>query len=120
MTLEKPQAWLPTGHALEFKVAPDQDRLVLCAFIEANLASYFADISGASVAATPPEGPVVKALKIATQIADFGTQCQNKSLVCGIAPHGTAACKFWCTMLAYRTADVPDLKALVDWYEQQK
>ena len=74
MTLEKPQAWLPTGHALEFKVAPEQDRLVLCALIEASLASYFADISGGGVAATQPEGPVVKALNIAMQIADFGTQ----------------------------------------------
>ena len=119
LTLQDPQAWLATGQTFDFKLPPANECLSTCHFIETSLAPYFANITVAQVAADENQS-VKKALKLATQVVDFGTQCFSKSLECGIVPHGTAACKLWCTMLSHRTADVQDLKEVVDWYDAQK
>ena len=115
VTLEDPQAWCSTGPVLGFNVLTTNDFLSVCMLVEEMLTRYFANITANEVAAPKPAGRVLKAFQISTQVAEFCTQCQSKSLACGITPpHGTRACKLWSTMLGFRTCHVPDLEEVVE------
>ena len=85
--------------------------------LQEMLATYFGNITASEVAAAPePSCHVLKALQIATQVAEFERQCMRKSLTCHIAPHATHACKLWSTMFGFRTASISDLEEVVEWY----
>ena len=116
VTLEDPQAWCSTGPVLDFNARTTNYFSFVCSCVEEMFARHFANITANEVAAPKPAGRVLKALQIATEVAEFGTQCQSKSWACGIAPHGTRACKLWTTMLGFRTCHVSDLEEVVEWY----
>ena len=74
VTLEDPQAWCSTGPVLDFNALSPNDFSFVCTCVEEMLARHFAKITANEVAAPKLAGDVLKALQIATEVAEFGTQ----------------------------------------------
>ena len=82
--------------------------------------STFTAVQKDEVLAMDQSAALGNMLHAANTVIDFGTECENNSVLSRVVPHCSKACFLWETLLDFRNCDVPALSDLISWYGNHK